>query len=263
MPEAKPLKARFEGRGVLITGGGAGIGAAAAHQFANEGAKLVIIDRDEVAGRGTVGALVKAGHDATFFAADVANDAEIDAGVAKAIKLLGKVDVLHNHAGTVVVNSIVDTCDTQFDHVMNTNVRSAFRICRTIAGHMRDQGGGSIVISSSICASRAFEFEAAYCMSKAALVMLAKCLATEFRDAGVRANAVCPAFVGTGHGYNEIDAFAKLGIAWDESSIAELQGRMCAPEEVANAVLFLASDEASFISGVDLHVDNGWSSKGG
>ncbi|QLC24924.1 SDR family oxidoreductase [Parasphingopyxis algicola] len=254
---------RFYDKGVLISGGAGGIGRAASLRFAEEGARLAIIDCDLEAGQSLAAGICEKGGKAAFFQADVSNAQEIDTAIAESAKFLDNIDVLYNHAGTVVVSPFAETTDEEYDELMNINVRSAFRVCRQVTRLMLGSNGGSIVISSSICATRAFELESVYCMSKAALVMLAKCIATEYRHNNIRANAVCPAFVNTHHGLKEIEAFRGRGIDWNETSLKELQVRMCDPDEIAQAVLFLASDEAGFINGIDLHVDNGWSAHGG
>lgn len=254
---------RFSGKNVVITGGADGIGKAAALHFAAEGARLAIIDRNAGAGFALTAEMRGAGHDVSFYAADVANDGELDGALASSFSALGKVDILFNHAGTVTVAPFAQTSDADFDHVMAVNLRAAFRVCRTAVNWMLASGGGSIVVSSSICATRAFDLESAYCMSKAALVMLVKSIASEYRDRHIRANAICPAFVKTSHGISEIEAFRSLGIDWTPDAVASLQGRMCTVDEVARAVLFLSSDDAKFVSGIDLHVDNGWSARGG
>ena len=145
---------------------------------------------------------------------------------------------------------------------MDVNVRSAFITCREVVAHMRDHGGGSIVITSSIGGEKGFALESLYCMTKGAVLQLARSIAVEYRDVGIRANAVCPAFVRTDHGLGEIAELDGLGQNWNEADLRAVQGRICDPEEVAAAALFLASDEASFVNGCALYVDNGWYAKG-
>jgi NAD(P)-dependent dehydrogenase (short-subunit alcohol dehydrogenase family) len=145
---------------------------------------------------------------------------------------------------------------------MDINVKSAFLVCRRAVKEMSDNGGGSIVITASIASELGYPLEAIYCMSKGAVLQLSRVIAAEYRDRGIRCNAVCPGFVKTAHGLREIDELDAAGQAWEEGALAEAQGRICEPEEVAAAVLFLASDEASFITGNALYVDNGWYTKG-
>jgi NAD(P)-dependent dehydrogenase (short-subunit alcohol dehydrogenase family) len=127
---------------------------------------------------------------------------------------------------------------------------------------MLEHDGGSIVITSSIGGEKGFGLESLYCMTKGAVLQLARSISTEYRDQGIRCNAVCPGFVKTAHGLREIDELDGLGQKWNEADLKDVQVRICEPDEVAAAALFLASDEASFINGTALYVDNGWYAKG-
>jgi NAD(P)-dependent dehydrogenase (short-subunit alcohol dehydrogenase family) len=145
---------------------------------------------------------------------------------------------------------------------MDINVRSAFLTCSKVIPHMLENGGGSIVITSSIGGEKGFAYESLYCMTKGAVLQLARSIAVEYRDNNIRCNAVCPAFVKTDHGLREIDELDALGQKWNEADLKTVQGRLCNPEEVASAVLYLASDESSFVNGNAFYVDNGWYAKG-
>ncbi len=253
---------RFEGKSILITGGAAGIGAAAARGFAQEGGRLVIIDVNEQAGTQTVETIRGNGGDAEFLQADVTDSVRLGNALDAAIEHLGGVDVLFNHAGRLIVQPLIEATVLDFDASISANARSAFQACSRVLKEMHKAKRGSIVLTSSISASHAFPMEGLYCISKAAVQMLAKCIAIEYRASGVRANALCPAFVRTTHGLKEIEDLARFGQDWNEAALRDTQGRICEPEEVANAALFLASEDASFINGASLYIDNGWSVKG-
>jgi NAD(P)-dependent dehydrogenase (short-subunit alcohol dehydrogenase family) len=253
---------RFAGQSVVITGGAAGMGAAAATAFAREGARVAILDICVRAAEELVTAVRKAGGTAEFFEVNLADTGTIEGVIDRVSQRFGPANVLFNHAGIVEVTPFAQTTLEQFDAVLNVNLRASFVVCRRIVRDMIANGGGSIVISSSIGASHAFQFESVYCMTKAALLMLAKSIAVEYREQGIRANAICPGFVRTAHGLREIDLFRELGQTWDEAALRTTQIRMCEPEEVARAVLFLASSESSFINGAGLYIDNGWAVKG-
>jgi NAD(P)-dependent dehydrogenase (short-subunit alcohol dehydrogenase family) len=255
-------KGRFHGKTVIITGGAGGMGAAAATAFAHEGAQVAILDVSTEAGHQKVAAIRSDGGTAEFFEVNLARTGDIERTIDSVSSIYGPADVLFNHAGIVAVAPFIDTTLEQFDAVINVNLRASFVVCKRIVRDMVANGGGSIVISSSIGASHAFQFESVYCMTKAAVLMLAKSIAVEYRNFGIRANAVCPGFVRTAHGLREIELFHALGQTWDESAFQATQIRMCEPEEVARAVLFLASAEASFINGAGLYIDNGWAVKG-
>lgn len=253
---------RFDGKNVVITGGAGGMGAATAAAFAREGARVAILDVAADAGQQVAAAICATGGVARFFEVDLARTQTIEPVIDSVSSTFGPADVLFNHAGIVAVVPLAETTLEQFDALMNVNLRAAFVVCRRVVRDMVANGGGSIVISSSIGATHAFQYESAYCMSKAAVLMLAKSIAVEYRGQAIRANAICPGFVRTAHGLREIELFRALGQSWDDSALQMTQVRMCEPEEVAAAVLFLASAEASFINGVGLYVDNGWAVKG-
>jgi NAD(P)-dependent dehydrogenase (short-subunit alcohol dehydrogenase family) len=260
---AQPVVAgRLQGRTALITGGAGGMGRAASLMFAQAGARVAIMDIQDDAGHATVRDIQAAGGEAMFLHTDVSSSAAVRQSVAQVIAKWGRIDTLFNHAGTIIVKPLHETTDADYDRLMDINVRSAFVTCREVLGHMLQHGGGSIVITSSIGGEKGFALESLYCMTKGAVLQLARSIAVEYRDRGIRANAVCPAFVKTDHGLREIKELDGLGQNWNEADLTAVQGRICEPEEVAAAALFLASDEASFINGTALYVDNGWYAKG-
>ena len=141
--------------------------------------------------------------------------------------------------------------------MMAVNVKSMFLMTKAVLPTMLPHGKGAIVNTSSISAVAGTAMEVLYCTSKGACHMFTRAIATEYRGDGIRCNAVCPGFIRTAHGMRELKELRALSIDVSEDDINRLQGRMCEPEEVANAVLFLASDEASFVNGETLFVDNG------
>lgn len=253
---------RLAGKVAVITGGAAGMGREAALTFAREGAKVSIFDIQEDLGAETVAMIKDMGGEAAFFSCDVTKAADIDRGFAGAIETFGPYNVLFNHAGTIIVAPLHETSESEYDRLMDINVKSAFLVTQRAVKHMSDNGGGSIVITGSIASELGYALEAVYCMSKGAVLQLMRTISVEYRDAGIRCNAVCPGFVETAHGLREISELDAAGQQWEEEGMAATQGRICRPGEVANAVLFLASDEASFVNGTALYVDNGWYAKG-
>ncbi|ACI59549.1 short-chain dehydrogenase/reductase SDR (plasmid) [Rhizobium leguminosarum bv. trifolii WSM2304] len=256
------VNGRLRGRTAIITGGANGIGRAAARMFAAAGARVAILDIQAEAGRGVVAEIEKAGGEAMFLQADASDTAAVRASLAAVVAKWGAVDTLFSHAGTIIVKSLHESTDSDYERLMNINVRSSFVVCREVVSHMLENGGGSIVITSSIGGEKGFGLESLYCMTKGAVLQLARSIAIEYRDRGIRANAVCPGFVKTAHGLREIDELDGLGQKWNEADLRSVQGRLCEPEEVAAAALWLASDEASFVNGLALYVDNGWYAKG-
>ncbi len=253
---------RFAGKSVVVTGGAGGMGLAASQLFAQEGGKVCILDLQEEAGRAAVAEIEAGGGQASFRRTDVSDAREVEAAIAQVLERHERIDVLYNHAGTIIVKPLHESSEADYERMMDINLRSAFLVCRRVVQAMRESGGGSIVVTASIGSEKAFAFESLYCISKAAVLMLARSIAVEYRTEGIRANAVCPGFVKTAHGLREIDELDAMGQSWEEGDLAGSQLRICEPEEVARAALFLASEEASFINGAALYVDNGWFVKG-
>ncbi len=260
--DSKSENGRLAGKIAVITGGATGMGRATALAFAREGAKVSIFDIQDEEGQKTVDMIRDAGGEAAVFHADVTRDAEINAAFDAAIETFGAYNVLFNHAGTIIVKPLHETTEQEYDWLMDVNVKSAFLTCRRAVKDMSVTGGGSIVITSSIAAELGYALESVYCMSKGAVLQLARTISTEYRDAGIRCNAVCPGFVETAHGLKEIAELDAAGQEWEASGVAAPQGRIGYREEVAAAVGFLASDEASFVNGNATYVDNGWYARG-
>ena len=253
---------RLAGKTAVITGGAAGMGRATSLAFAREGASVAILDIQQEAGEEVVQLIRQKGGTAEFIETDVSDARQVDAAFDRVIETFGAYNVLFNHAGTITVKPLHESTEQDYDRLMDINVRSAFLVCRRAVREMSDNGGGSIVITASIASELGYALESLYCMTKGAVLQLARAISVEYRDQGIRCNAVCPGFVKTAHGLREISELDDAGQAWEEGALAEAQGRICEPEEVASAVVFLASDEASFITGNALYVDNGWYAKG-
>lgn len=252
------MAGRLAGKVALVSGGAGGCGEAASRLFAAEGAAVGIVDLPSSRGAEVAAELEAAGSRAVFAAADVSDEDQVVAAVAKVTAALGAVTVLFNHAGTLVVKPFLDTTPAEWDRLMAVNVRSMFLMTRAVLPGMIGAGGGSIVCTSSISAVAATPMEVLYDTTKGACHMFARAIAVEFRDRNIRCNAVCPGFIQTPHGMREVEALTRYGVDVSEAAIAAQQGRMCRPEEVARAALFLASDEASFVNGTHLFVDNGF-----
>ncbi|UWQ93707.1 glucose 1-dehydrogenase (plasmid) [Rhodobacteraceae bacterium M382] len=248
---------RFTGQVVVVSGGADGCGAAAALRFAAEGAKVAILDVNEVKGKETAARIRATGGEVIFARTDVSLGADVHASIKSVISAWGRIDVLFNHAGTVIVKPFLDTTEADWNRMMAVNVNSMFHTSQAILPHMIKAGGGAIVNTTSISGLTASALEAAYCTSKGACIQLTRAIAVEFRDKGIRCNSVAPALIRTAHGTREAEELIALGQDWSDEDVARMQGRICEPEEVAAAVLFLASDDASFINGETLMVDNG------
>jgi len=249
---------RLKGRVAVISGGATGVGGAASRLFAAEGARVAVMDINAEAARATAQAVRDAGGEAIVALADVSVAAEVDAAVASVLQRWGCIDVLFNHAGSIVVKPFLDTTEAEWDRLMAVNVKSMYLVTRAVLPTMLAQGKGAIVCTSSISAVAGTPMEVLYDATKGACHMFARAIAVEYRDRGIRCNAVCPGFVRTPHGLREVAALKALGVDLSDAALAVAQGRICEPEEVAAAALFLASDEASFVNGTHLFVDNGF-----
>ena len=242
----------------LIGGGAGGAGRAASLQFAGAGARVAIADRQADAGRAVVAEIAGAGGEAVFFETDLARADQVAGAVAGTVRRFGTVDILVNHAGTFIVRAFHETTEDEWDALMAVNVKSMFLMCRETIPIMLEAGHGVIVNTSSVSGVTASALESAYCVSKGAILQLTRSLAVEYRERGIRCNAVCPGAIRTDHGLREMAELVAHGVDLGEAGVAASQVRLCEPEEVASAILFLASDEASFVNGAALFVDNGW-----
>lgn len=247
---------KLSGKVVLITGGANGAGAASARLFCAEGARVAVVDRDIAAGEALTRALAAQGHDCVFIGADVAVPSDATRAVDSVLAAFGRIDVLFNHAGVIIVKPFLDCSVEDWDELMNNNAKSAFLMSRLVLPGMLERGKGVMVFTSTTGVKAATPLEAIYNASKAAMHLLARSIAVEYRDQGIRANMLCPCFIRTKHGAHEIDQLRNYGIFASENDVNIMQGRICEPEEVASVALFLACDDSSFVNGAELFVDN-------
>jgi len=241
---------RLEGRCALVTGGGRGIGEAICQRFAAEGAKVAVVDVNVESAERVAARLRASGGTAIAATADVAHRAQARAAVTRAIAELGRLDILVNNAAIGRHQVLDDMPERDWDDLMNVNAKSCFNFCQAVLAHMKERRSGKIVniVSRAILGNPR---ETNYSASKAAVVGFSRALALEVAAHGINVNCVAPALVDT---------------PWTQALPEEVReravklipmGRMGRPRDIANAVLFLASDEADFITGQTLHVCGG------
>ncbi len=245
----------FIGKVALVTGAAAGIGRASALAFAREGAKVVVADVNVAGGEETVALCRAQNTDAIFVRCDVSQNSEVEQLIATAIDMFGRIDFAHNNAGIEGVQAmLVDYPEEVWDRVIDINLKGVWLCMKHEIRQMLQQGGGSIVNTSSVAGLSGSRGVSAYVASKHGIVGITKAAALEYARSGIRINAVCPGTIHTAMIDRFIQGDTQLLAQFAES---EPIGRLGSPEEVANAVVWLCSDKASFITGATLVVDGG------
>ncbi|NUP20962.1 MAG: glucose 1-dehydrogenase [Streptomyces sp.] len=247
---------RFEGKTAFVTGAASGIGAATAQAFAAEGAKVAIVDIDAKGIESLVGRIQKSGGAALAIQADVSKSADVQHAISAAVAEFGSLDCAFNNAGLEgVIAPIVDVDDDIFDYVTAVNFRGAWLCTKYQVRQMLRQGGGSIVNMASAMSRVGGAGLAHYAGTKHAVLGLTRSVALEVANQNIRVNAVLPGIIRTAMFERSV---AQNPGAIDDIIAGEPIGRTGSPEEVAKAVLWLSSDEASFVVGSDLLVDGGY-----
>lgn len=246
---------RVQGRTVLVTGAGGGLGAAAVRLLAAEGARVAVSDIDSVAGEGVAAEVRDAGGTALFHPLDVRDEAAWSRVVGEIGEAWGGVDVLVNNAARYLIRPLAETGVDTWDSVFAINVTGAFLGMRECAPAMAARGGGAIVNVSSLAGMRGASGHTLYGATKGALRQMTKDVAAEYCRAGVRVNSVHPSYVRTTMADHAADTF---GVARDElGTLASPLGRLAEPHEVAEVLVLLASDGGAYLNGAELVIDGG------
>jgi NAD(P)-dependent dehydrogenase (short-subunit alcohol dehydrogenase family) len=246
----------FEGKVALITGGSSGIGRSVAVALAERGGRVVIADVDSDGGDRTVRELKDAGRETLFIKTDVADAVQVKAAVEKAVSAYGRLDCAFNNAGLMgsPAARVSEGTEENWDRVIDINLKGAWLCMKYEIRAMRKQGGGAIVNAASAAGMSGAFASAPYIASKHGIVGLTKAAALECAQQGIRVNAVCPGYIRT----PMLEKLTRIAPAIEQHLIErEPMGRLGTPEEVATAVLWLLSDEASFVTGHALVVDGG------
>jgi NAD(P)-dependent dehydrogenase (short-subunit alcohol dehydrogenase family) len=246
---------RLKGKVALVTGAGGGLGTAIAKRFASEGAALMCADRDGARAQATASAITKSGGSAQAFQADVADPVQCDGQVAETVRRFGRIDIAVNNAGIALHKLALDTSLEDWERVLRINLTGSFLTAQAAARHMVKQGGGRIIQMGSISGQRGNMGGIAYGASKAAVMHICKVLAVELSGQGVMVNAIAPGPIETGiskHGPSRKQAYLDRIPTHSYGNV----------DAVANAALYLASDECDWVTGHVLNVDGGYGAAG-
>ena len=252
----------LEGKAALITGGANGIGRGIAIRFAEEGAAVGILDRDEAACRRTVEVLANAGHRAVALPGDISNHSDVRGAIGRLTSTFGVPTVLAHAAGIMPTGTVEQTTEEDWERVYAVNVKGAFFTCRELIPMMREAGGGAVILISSITGVNGFPGLAAYSSTKGALIALARAMAIDHAKDNIRVNSVSPGTIDSPMLHDFVAKQPNPERTLEAFQSIQPRGRVGSIEEVANVVAFLASGWASLVNGANLCVDGAMSVKG-
>jgi NAD(P)-dependent dehydrogenase (short-subunit alcohol dehydrogenase family) len=256
MPDRTPFS--LSGKTALVTGAGSGIGAAIAEMMASVGAYVFATDRDITTAQATADRIVKTGNRCEAMTLDVSDEAACARAVEAVTASRGALDILVNNAGIGHVGTMMTTSGADLDRLYQVNVRGMFNVSKAFLGGMIERKRGAIVNMASVAGVVGIKDRLAYATTKFAVVGLTKCMALDHATDGVRVNCICPGRVETPFVAARLKEYPDPERAYREMSATQAMGRMGTPEEIAAAAVYLASEEASFVTGSALMIDGGW-----
>jgi NAD(P)-dependent dehydrogenase (short-subunit alcohol dehydrogenase family) len=249
---------RFDEKVAIITGGTSGIGLATAQLLSQEGARVVLMARNKSRGQEAVGQIAAAGGQAIFVPGDVGVAVDCQRCVAVAIETYGRLDILFNNAGVLYVNrNLVETSEEEWDATLNSNLKGIFLMSKYAIPYVVETGGGTIVNNASIFGLVGGGGVAAYCAAKGGVINLTRAMAIDHAAQNIRVNCICPGSVDTPLLENEMKDLGGVEVQLPKFASRHPMNRISSPQEIARAVAYLASDDASFVTGVALPVDGG------
>ncbi len=248
---------RFQGKVVLITGAGVGIGRAAAVRFGKEGAKVAINSLTPTNGQQTLRLLQEARGQGIYIQGDVSITADARRIVEETVKAFGRIDILVNNAGIVLPGRVDNISEEDWDRTIAVNLKGVYLVSKYTIPEMRKIGGGVIVLNASVVAIKGVKDRGAYTASKGGVLALTKAMAADYLSENIRVNCVCPGTTYTPSLERRIQAFADPEKARVDFIARQPMGRLGKDEEIAAAILFAASDEAAFMTGANIAIDGG------
>jgi NAD(P)-dependent dehydrogenase (short-subunit alcohol dehydrogenase family) len=247
----------FKGKVAVVTGGSSGIGRACTQEFIEKNAAVAIVDRDAKAGEEIAAELKGKGGKAEFFQVDVASASEVEALVPKVVSAFGGIDMLVNNAGIQRYGTVTTISEEEWDEVLDINLKGAFLMSKHCIPQMLERGGGSIVITGSVQSVAAQRNSVHYVVSKHGLLGLTRCIALDYGRQNIRANCVLPGAIDTPMLRWAANLDSNPEKVLEACDSLHVRGKMGQPEEVAHVIVFLASDQASFMTGSAVMVEGG------